>query len=186
MKFNPSGQAAADAQLCDRSANALVSFVAAPAPKSWTSSVYTDCVFLGTLRNKHGDRLVVLNRVKAYNYTAPADQLVAHVIRPGNLLRAPQLLFEGSEQPTGASVKTGTWKNNTVVLSLGVCDPSDHSRFSISYRIEDQTGTLQGHLDDADHVHLIDKSSSGIWIAHESWQPSPYDSADGPLPFANQ
>jgi hypothetical protein len=188
VKFNPKGSAT-DVQDCNQMANALLPFLPTPAPKQWNSAGNVDCVFLGTLQNKHGDRLVILNRIKAADYSTPPDLFIAHVIRPGSLFRQPRLVADGSEQPTGALAATPPpWSAGPVVVSLGIRDGRNCSRFSVSYSLGNHTGVLEGRLDDDDQVHLVDKSSEGIWIAHQaSHATSPYDNIDGPLlPCANQ
>jgi hypothetical protein len=130
--------------------------------------------FTGVLRNKHGERLVMIECGECGhdgNMDNPPD-LVAHVIRPATFLAAPVEIWCSDIAPAWDYRLTlpaippvpgdGLWHPPERVL-VGCRDADDPSGFLIPYTMSLASSYLIGRLRDDDHVEVRDASGTGLW-----------------------
>ena len=100
-------------------------------------------------------------------YLGP-EMFRAYVFEPGTLFHAPKIIADDADvEPLHIPADPISVANT---LWVGVRDPSDASRFFISFRAEcgsiKYEGIFKGWLDDEEHIHLADTSANSNWMRY--------------------
>jgi hypothetical protein len=105
------------------------------------------CVFLGKLRNRHGDRLVVVNRWTASGNMLLDDFIDAQVIIPGSAFREPKSLPSQNVNCTraaGADAYCVFEVNRFPDMDVGVRSDCDSNHIQIHFAfLHEGKGTIE-------------------------------------------